>query len=158
MPDDEKAEIDVDYDTLISDISDRNAEDSERAQSAGESRQKIKTFLDETGLHPKAYSFCRMVLKQKKYATQSDILRSMKEAMPHVEAYVMGNQADMFDNRSEAPEENPDPVEFADPDEKPADDYHDDAPATEEEAAEFNQAVDDVSDDKGNVTSIGARA
>lgn len=139
MAEEQTTEIDLNYDDFIADVTARNREDSERAQSAGESRQKIAEFLDETGLHPKAYSFCRMVLRQKKYAAQSDILRSMKEALPHVEAYVMGNQADMFDKAGDEPDDDaPEPVDFADPD-APEDDGGSD-------------------DEPGNVTPFGVRA
>ena len=40
---------DCDHDRLISFAAARNAEDSERASSAGESRQLIGEFLEETG-------------------------------------------------------------------------------------------------------------
>lgn len=97
--DEQNAEINVDYDTFVDQISNRNREDSERAQSSGVSRAEIKEFLENTGLHPKAFSFMRMIMKQKKFATQMDILRSIDEGLPLIRAWIDGNhgQRDMLD-------------------------------------------------------------
>ena len=53
----------VEHDDLISNIEARNREDATRASSAGESRAAIKEFLDDTNMHPKAFSWCRVILK-----------------------------------------------------------------------------------------------
>lgn len=141
--------LDIEHDELLTQIIDRNREDSERASTAGSSRAAIKEFLETTGMNSKAFSWCRVILKAKKYSQRMDIIRSLEEALPMVKAHVVGQDfgPDLVD-RAQKPE--PEPVDFADP-EEPAPDYHQDAPATDEEAVEFNAAVDAVSDDAGNV-------
>lgn len=89
MPD-EVTEIDVTYEDFITFAAARNREDAERASTAGESRQKIGEFIEETGVNGRALGFCRSILKQKKYGTQMDMIRTVKELLPHVEAYVQG--------------------------------------------------------------------
>jgi len=145
--------LDIEHDTLLTEIIDRNREDTERASSAGESRAAIKDFLERTGMNSKAFSWCRAILKQKKYSSRMDIIRSLEEALPMVKAHVVGQDfgPDLVDRAQKPePEPEPEPVDFADP-EEPAPDYHQDAPATDEEADQFNAAVDAVSDDAGNV-------
>lgn len=99
MSEEDTGGISVDYDTLVDQISARNSEDSERAQSAGESRAAIKEFLEETGLHSKVFSFGRALMKQKKVAVQLDMLRSLDEMIPLLRAWIDGNhgQRDMLD-------------------------------------------------------------
>lgn len=96
--DNEDGEISVNHDALISEISNRNYEDGERASSAGESREKIKEFLEVTGLHPKAFSAMRVGLKIKKESQKLDWLRSMEIMLPMVAAEIRGQSTqDMFD-------------------------------------------------------------
>lgn len=150
--------LDIEHDTLLTEIIDRNREDTERASSAGESRAAIKDFLERTSMNSKAFSWCRAILKAKKYSQRMDIIRSLEEALPMVKAHVIGQDfgPDLVD-RAQKPAE-PDPVDFAEPG---SEDYHQDAPATDEEMVEFDAAVDQVSDDAGNVVrpfGVGKKA
>lgn len=75
-----------------------NEADSERASDAGESRQQIGEFLEESGLNNKAFSHCRMVLRLKKDDKRQDWLRSMRALLPMMEREIAatGTQ-DAFD-------------------------------------------------------------
>ena len=150
MAEDDEGGVSVTYDDLINEISERNREDSERASSAGESRQKIKEFLDATGVHPKVFSFARSILRQKKHTVQIDMMRSVEEVMPLVKACIDGNhgQADMFDDPADYSE--PDEFEGDDPDQDPGG-FGEDDPETEE----FNAALDNVTDETGSVVAFG---
>jgi len=86
----------IEHDTLISNIEARNREDGERASSAGESRAAIKEFLDETNMNPKAFSWCRVILKQKDQAKAMDMIRSLEVGLAMVKAHVAGQQGDLF--------------------------------------------------------------
>lgn len=147
MAEDDEGGVSVTYDDLINEISDRNREDSERASSAGESRQKIKEFLDKTGVHPKVFSFARSILRQKKHTVQIDMMRSVEEVMPLVKACVDGNhgQADMFDG----------PADYSEPDEFEGDDPDQDPARFGEDDPEFSAAVDQVADADGSVVPFG---
>lgn len=151
MAEDDEGGVSVTYDDLINEISERNREDSERASSAGESRQKIKEFLDATGVHPKVFSFARSILRQKKHTVQIDMMRSVEEVMPLVKACIDGNhgQADMFDDPADYSEPG-NQVDDDDPDFEDLDPGEDD-PETEE----FNAAVSDVTDEAGFVVAFG---
>ncbi len=85
----------VEADELISFISDRNREDSERASDAGESRASIGQFLERTGVNKKAFSWGRQIVKQKKATDQADIIRSMKFLIPILEQHLLGNQPEL---------------------------------------------------------------
>lgn len=94
----EEPEINIDGDDLIANILDRNAEDAERASSAGESRAALKMFLEDSGVHPKALSAMRVGMKIKKEAHRLDWLRSMEAMLPHVAGYIEGQSTpDMFE-------------------------------------------------------------
>jgi hypothetical protein len=90
----------IEHDALIDQIEARNREDKHRASSAGESRAKIKDFLEDTDLHPKAFSMFRTILKlldrDNGQHKAQDLIRSLKAGIPLVEAHV-GGQPDMFD-------------------------------------------------------------
>jgi hypothetical protein len=86
----------IEHDTLIGNIEARNREDGERASSAGESRVAIKEFLDETNMNPKAFSWCRVILKQKDPAKAMDMIRSLEVGLAMVKAHVSGQQGDLF--------------------------------------------------------------
>lgn len=86
---------DIEHDQLIGNIDARNYEDTERASSAGESRSKIGGFLEQTGMNAKAYSVCRLILKQKTIDKQMDIIRSLETALPMIKAHVSGQQSEM---------------------------------------------------------------
>lgn len=152
MAEDDEGGVSVTYDDLINEISERNREDSERASSAGESRQKIKEFLDATGVHPKVFSFARSILRQKKHTVQIDMMRSVEEVMPLVKACIDGNhgQADMFDDPADYSEPGNQVDDADDPDFEDLDSGEDD-PETEE----FNAALDNVTDETGSVVAFG---
>lgn len=150
-------DIDIDHDKLIGEIGARNSEDHKRSVSAGESRQKIKTFLEDTQLNSQAYSWCRTILKKMDNEDGEmkamDIIRSLKLALPMIEAHVEGQgSGEMdFDKPAEEPAK-------ADADE--ADDGVEEGDTVEvedDERVEFNDAVDETLDDQGNVTPFGAR-
>ena len=151
MPDTEEAiePIEVSYEKFISFATARNQEDAERASSAGESRQKIGEFLDETGVNSQALSWSRTILKKKKYSQQMDIIRSMEELLPLVKAKVEGGQSAMDFSGSD--EQRPvDPADESDlmghnggpDDEEPAADPEgpeDGDPELAEEADDFDR-------------------
>lgn len=131
--------LDIDHDKLIASIIDRNMEDSERASSAGESRQLIGEFLGETGMNSQAYSWMRTILKKKKYSQRMDIIRSLEEALPMIKAHVMGQGfgPDLVDQAQD----------YADPDDDKVDDSDRDAdsdPELDAEQDEFEAEVDKV--------------
>lgn len=87
----------LDADEFIDFSIERNREDRKRAESAGESRQKIGEFLDETGMNGKALSWSRQILKisDKGDDGQSkamDVILSLEKALPMVKAHVSGQQ------------------------------------------------------------------
>lgn len=94
---------DVDHDRLISFAAARNEEDAERASSAGESRQLIGEFLEDTGMNGKALSWLRVILKQKKTDKAMDIIRSLKHGLPMVEQHLGGQQSEMDLDAEEPP-------------------------------------------------------
>jgi hypothetical protein len=106
---------DIEHDALIAFASARNTEDRSRAESAGESRQKIGAFLEETGMNGKALSWCRQILKVRDKADSGqakamDIIMSLERALPMIRAEIAGQQSAM---NLEPPA--PEPVEFVDP-------------------------------------------
>lgn len=108
---------DVDHDRLISFAAARNEEDAERASSAGESRQLIGKFLEDTGMNGKALSWLRIILKQKKTDKAMDIIRSLEHGLPMVKQHLGGQQSemDLVSGKSEEDLEPGEP-EFVDPD------------------------------------------
>ena len=110
MSEEEATEITIDHDSLINQISARNSEDGERASSAGESRAEMKAFLEDTGIHNKAFSHIRAGMKIKKESQRLDWLRSMEVMLPMVAAEIRGQSTpDMF----EAPAAEPVPDDEA---------------------------------------------
>lgn len=95
---------DVDHDRLIAFASARNDEDAERASSAGESRQEIGAFLEDTGMNGKALSWLRAILKQKTTDKAMDIIRSLKHGLPMVEQHLGGQQSELELEPSDAPD------------------------------------------------------
>jgi len=90
---------DIEHDALIAFAAARNREDAKRASSAGESRQEIGTFLEETGMNGKALSWMRQVLKvaDKDEDKARDIIRSLDKALPMIREHVTGQTTpDMF--------------------------------------------------------------
>lgn len=88
----------LEHDQMIGEMEARNREDGERASSAGESRAAIKAFLDDTNMNPKAFSWCRVILKQndKDQAKAMDMIRSLEVALPMIKQHVSGQQGDLF--------------------------------------------------------------
>jgi hypothetical protein len=87
----------VEHDEFMDFVGARNAEDSKRASSAAESRQKIGEFLDETNLNGKAVSIARQILKIKDEDKQADLIRSLDAVLPMVKLHVSGQSTpDMF--------------------------------------------------------------
>lgn len=84
----------IEHDELIGFSAARNDEDRRRASSAGESRAKIKEFLEDTGMNGKALSWLRQILKiadkDDGQAKAMDIIMSLKKALPMIEAHVAG--------------------------------------------------------------------
>lgn len=91
---------DVDHDRLIGFIDARNREDRERSSSAGESRQMIGEFIEDTAFNGKALAFLRQIkkvaLKDNGQARAADIIRSLKVGLPMIENDILGQgTADM---------------------------------------------------------------
>lgn len=137
---------DVSHDALIDQIEARNREDSVRSSSAGESRQKIGKFLDDTNLNGKALSTLRSIMKTKDTAKAMDIVRSLELGLPMVKSHItgQGGTADMLELAGT------DPVEPLDPDYTPDDDEGEELDDAEEEgefdddAEEFETAADEA--------------
>jgi hypothetical protein len=90
----------IEHDQVIDFCEARNREDSVRASSAGESRQKIGQFIEDTGMNSQALSWCRSILKKlDKDDGQNkamDVIMSLEKALPMIKAHVAGQgQADM---------------------------------------------------------------
>ena len=117
----------VEHDQMIGEMEARNREDGERASSAGESRAAIKAFLDDTNMNPKAFSWCRVILKanDKDQAKAMDMIRSLEVALPMVKAHVSGQQGDLFPEDDDF--EPVDPVSDVVPDDLRAPSYGPDA-------------------------------
>lgn len=134
----------IEHDELIGFSAARNEEDRKRASSAGESRAKIKEFLEDTGMNGKALSWLRQILKTADkddgQAKAMDIIMSLKKALPMIEAHVAGQGNMSFDLEG--------PAEPADGEiEEPATDYDGDDPDIAEEDAAFNAHLAEVSGD-----------
>ena len=99
---------DIEHDQLIGFIEARNREDGERASSAGESRQMIGDFLEQTNMNAKALSTCRTIMKQKTTDKAMDIVRSLETALPMLKAHLGGQQSEL--------ELSPGEPEMVDPD------------------------------------------
>lgn len=111
MANDEKTELNLNHDELIERVERFNGQDARRASDAGETRAAIGLFLEQSGLHPKAFSFARMVLKQKKETQRLDIIASMELILPMLANHVRGQTPQLpLDDHAEAPEA----VEFQD--------------------------------------------
>jgi len=84
----------IEHDELIDFIHARNREDHQRSSSAGETRQKIGAFLDETSMNGKALAWCRQIVKvndkEDGQHKAMDIIMSLKAALPMIESHVAG--------------------------------------------------------------------
>jgi hypothetical protein len=170
----------IEHDALIDQIEARNREDKQRASSAGESRAAIKEFLEDTDLHPKAFSMFRTILKlldrDNGQHKAQDLIRSLKAGIPLVEAHV-GGQPDMFDRAGDdlAPAAPIEPATLADVAHLTGDDGYPDPDLDEdledmdegdetgpfdddldEDAADFEDAIADL-EPQGNVVKAFRR-
>ncbi len=94
MADEEKTDIEVNHDDLISEIAARIHEEGERNSDASDSAAATHKFLEETGLNSQAFSWGKSITKKlsKKQgqAKAMDIIRSLKVMLPMLENHVMG--------------------------------------------------------------------
>lgn len=111
----------VKHDELIASIDARNREDRIRSSSAGESRQKIAAFLEETSMNSKAYSWMRQILKindkDDGQAKAMDVIASLEATLPMIKAHVAGQgtyEMNFEPDGEYEDEELPDPVEYED--------------------------------------------
>lgn len=132
--------LEIDKDKVLQAMQGFNEEDSERASDAGESRQRIGHFLEETSINNKVFSHCRMVLRMKKDDKRQDWLRSMKALLPLMEEQIAADGTrDAFDAPAEAKAQAAEAQAEVDPgDEHPAEEG--DAEIASE-AAEFEDAT-----------------
>lgn len=142
----------IEHDELIGFSAARNDEDRKRASSAGESRAKIKEFLDDTGMNGKALSWLRQILKTADkddgQAKAMDVIMSLKKGLPMVEAHVAGQGTGSLDLDGEEPAmpEHHDPDFDEEIKETMAEDdpdYDGDDPETKAESDEFMAEVDE---------------
>lgn len=84
----DNAALVIDAGEVIAKMKAFNERDSERASDAGEDRQKIGAYLNDTGLNAKAFSHLRMVLRMKKPTAKADWLRTMQTLFPIVQAEI----------------------------------------------------------------------
>lgn len=144
---------DISHDQLIGKAEEFNREDSQRASSAGETRQKIGQLLDTTALNSKAFSWARQILKVNEksngQAKAMDIIMSLETVLPMLRDHVSGQGTRSMDlpNPNEEPEQDkPKKAKPAgkkkpknEPATIPAEEQPEDA-----ETAEFNAEVDDA--------------
>ena len=90
---------DIEHDQLIGKIEKWNGEDRARASTAAETRGEIGTFVEKTGINPKALSLLRLIAKTAKkdggQAKAMDIIRSIEKGLPMLKLHIGGNQAEM---------------------------------------------------------------
>jgi len=159
--------LEIDKVKVLQSMQDFNTEDSERASDAGESRQRIGEFLEETGINNKAFSHCRMILRMKKDDKRQDWLRSMRALMPLMEEQIAAiGTRDAFDvppAAKAAAQEEPDALPEEDNDGFPEDEEGEvetlmgdeaEAAAMEAEAKAFEQ---DAAKYEGNVKPFAAK-
>lgn len=85
-----ESEVNISHDKLIGKAEQWAKEEAERASSAGETRQDIGAFLEETGVHSKALAHIRSGLKLKKESARLDWLRSMELMLPMAADHIRG--------------------------------------------------------------------
>lgn len=137
------SKLEIDKAKVLQAMQDFNSEDSERASDAGESRQRIGEFLEETSINNKVFSHCRMVLRMKKDDKRQDWLRSMKALLPLMEEQIAADGTrDAFDVPAEAVAQAAQAQGDADLGEDAPEEEVD--PEIDAEAAEFAAATDAV--------------
>lgn len=123
----------LDADRVLRKMNQWNAEDSDRASSAAETRQDIGQFVEDTGYHKKAISDGRKLLKMAEDDPDKlwDYLRTFEPLLNDIKEHVRGaNTPDMFDAADD------DVPEMADDD--------DTVVPFDAETEEFNAAVDEA--------------
>lgn len=131
----------VDHDELIDFALARNAEDRARASSAGESREKIGEFIEETGFNGKALSMLRAIMKKADQDENKamDIIRSLEKGLAMVKAHIAG-QPDL-------PGMDEEPVEPAAPGKPSYDPDADFAEVGVGAASEASEGDDDIGEE-----------
>jgi hypothetical protein len=132
-------EITLDADKLHSNLQKWKNQDAKRASDAGETRQSIGQFVEDTGVNKKALSHIRQIDKMPE-EKRADYLRSSDALMAEMRPHWDGQStADMFDP------EHDDAVEPPEEAEPEANDLAEDnvtAFDPEAETAEFEAEVD----------------
>lgn len=135
---DEQDEIQIEHDQLIDNLLARLREEHERSSDASESASQVKEFLELTNLNAKAYGFAKQILKQlpKKQGQIKalDVIRSLEMILPMLRNHVE-SQGNIEMDLGE-----------------PADEMA----AIEDEASEFDEAVDALDDDDNVVPAFGS--
>lgn len=93
--------VKLDHDEFIGHIGARIQEEHERSSDGSESAAKVSAFIEKTGINSQAYSWMKTILKKlpKKdgQIKAMDVIRSIKAALPMIEAHVEGQTtAEMF--------------------------------------------------------------
>lgn len=87
-----------DPDQLLRNLDKWKSEEGDRASDAGEMRQQIGQFIEDTGLNKKALSMVRALDKMKPNKRE-DTLRSLDMLLDDMKPHWSGQStADMFDN------------------------------------------------------------
>lgn len=86
----------VGHDELIDQIEALNRSDEARQMIASEDREAVQEFLEATNLNPRAFSWCRSILKMKDHGKAMDLMRSLDLALPMVRAHLTGQQPELF--------------------------------------------------------------
>lgn len=102
----------LDHDELIGHIGARIKEEHERSSDGSESAAKVSAFIEKTGINSQAYSWMKTIIKKlpKKdgQAKAMDVIRSIKAALPMVEAHISGQSTvEMFPDEKPKVEEAP---------------------------------------------------
>ena len=110
----------IDHDELLGEAEARNREDTARASSAGESRQKIGEFLEATGMNSQAFSWCRTILKKATVEKSMDVIMSMERALPMIKAHLVGQQGSLELDAVDPVQAGDAPVQDDAPEDEPA--------------------------------------
>lgn len=88
-----ESDLNITHDKLIAKTAEWAEQESERASSAGETRQDIGAFIEETGVNSKALAQIRQGLKLKKESARLDWLRSMEILLPMAANHIRGQSS-----------------------------------------------------------------
>ena len=99
-------ELSVHHDKIVNTIEALKSNERNRASEAGEDREEIGNFLELTGLNKKAFSFVRSIDKLEA-DKRDDVLRSLHPLLDLMDKRWNGqNTPDMFEDATDAPEED----------------------------------------------------